>query len=279
MWALGLTFAFMCVEASAGWLSGSLTLLADAGHMLADVLALALTYFGFVWGAKPADARRTFGYRRIEVLAAWANGLLLLGLCVAIAIEAVRRLYAPVAIEAGIMVWVALAGLAINVGVYGILRAGERENINIRGAILHVLGDIFGSAAAIAAGLAIVLTGKTRVDPALSLLVALLIARSAWELLDRTTHILLEGAPEWFDDKRLRSTLAGLPDVLDVHDVHAWVVSSGRPLVSVHIRLRPGADARDALAAVKRHLAADLGITHSVVQVEIGLCPDHDVHP
>ncbi|WP_443197892.1 cation diffusion facilitator family transporter [Pseudoalteromonas sp. GABNS16G] len=191
-----LIFGFMIVEAVGGVLSGSLALLADAGHMLTDAAALALAYAAFRFGRRPADSKRTFGYLRFEVIAGFLNAVTLFVIVAWIAYEAWERLQAPPVILAGPMMIVAVLGLLVNVLVLWIMTRGETEHVNVKGAILHVMGDLLGSVGAIVAAVVIYLIGWTPIDPILSVLVAALILRSAWKLLAKSIHILLEGAPE-----------------------------------------------------------------------------------
>jgi cobalt-zinc-cadmium efflux system protein len=273
--ALVLTGSFMVVELIGGLAAGSLALLADAGHMLTDTLSLALAFVAFRIGRWPQDARRTYGYHRFQVLAAFVNGLTLVAIVGWIAIEAARRLLEPVEVLGGLMLAVAVIDLAVNVAAFAILHGGDRRNLNLRGAALHVLADMLGSVAAIVAALVISITGWMPIDPLLSLVVAVLILRSAWMLLRRSGHILLEGAPEWLDEGELRGALvAAVPAVLEVHHVHAWMLTIERPLITLHARVAPGVDQQEALRAIHRALADRFGIEHATVQIEIGEgCP------
>jgi len=194
--ALALTGTFMLVEVAGGILSGSLALLADAGHMLTDTMALALSAIAFRVSSRPADEKRSYGYQRFQILAAFVNGLSLLVIVGWILFEAVQRILSPSMVMGQTMLIVAAAGLVINIIVFFVLHGGDQENLNMRGAALHVLGDLLGSVAAITAALVILYTGWMPIDPILSIGVALLIFRSAWHLVKRSGHILLEGAPE-----------------------------------------------------------------------------------
>jgi cobalt-zinc-cadmium efflux system protein len=267
--ALVLTGIFMVVEVIGGLAAGSLALLVDAGHMLTDTLSLALAFVAFRIGRWPHDTRRTYGYHRFQVLAAFVNGLTLVVIVGWIAVEAVRRLFEPVEVLGGLMLTVAVIGLAVNVAAFAILHGGDRHNLNIRGAALHVLADLLGSVAAIVAALVITSTGWMPVDPILSLGVAVLILRSAWVLLRKSGHILLEGAPEWLDEAELRDALvAAVPAVRDVHHVHAWMLTMERPLVTLHARVAAGVDQQAALSAIHQALADRFGIEHATVQIE-----------
>jgi len=273
LWAMLLTGGFMLAEVVGGIAAGSLALLADAGHMLTDCASLALAWMAFRIGRRPHDARRTYGYHRFQVLAAFVNGLSLIAIVLWIAIEAVRRLLAPVEVLGGLMLAIAVLGLLVNLVAFWLLHGGDRANLNIRGAALHVMGDLLGSLAAIAAALVIFWTGWMPIDPLLSVFVALLILRSAWLLVRRSAHILLEGTPDWLDVDDLRHALkAAVPLVEDVHHVHAWMLTSERPLLTMHARVRAGADHDQVLKAIQEALRRDHGIAHATIQIERGGC-------
>jgi cobalt-zinc-cadmium efflux system protein len=203
------------------------------------------------------------------VLAAFVNGLTLVLIVGWIAIEAIRRMLEPVEVLGGLMLVVALLGLLVNVVAFAILHGGDRHNLNIRGATLHVLADLLGSVAAVVAALVITWTGWMPIDPLLSLLVAALILRSAWLLVRKSAHILLEGAPDWLDADELRAALtAAVPAVRDVHHVHVWMLTTERPLLTLHARVSPDADPQATLDAIHRALADRFGIEHATVQIE-----------
>ncbi len=276
-WAFGLTFVFMIAEAVGGVVSGSLALLADAGHMLTDAGALALALAGLRLAARPSDKKRSYGYARAQVLAAFVNGLTLIAIAVWIVIEAIGRIANPPTILPWPMLVIAVLGLVVNLVVFRILHGGDKENLNLRGAILHVIGDILGSIAAIAASLVIFATGWTPIDPILSVLVALLIAFSAGSLLRRSGHILLEGTPPSVDVDRLRrdllDTVAG---VEDIHHLHVWLLTEKQPLVTFHARIKPGTNNDTVLAALQTVLADKYGFDHTTIQLEHDLCStDH----
>lgn len=275
-WGFFLTFGFMVIEVAGGVLSGSLALIADAGHMFTDAAALGLAWLGFRIARRPPDDRRSFGYARFEVLAGLANAVTLLLVIAWIAYEAVQRLQEPQPVLPGPMFVVAVLGLLVNVGVFMMLIRADREHVNIRGALLHVAGDLLGSVAAILAAGIIYATGWTPIDPLLSLLVAALIFRSAWSLLRHSLHILLEGVPDGLDVNEVRRDLsATAAGVVDVHHVHIWSLTSGRSLATLHVQLAPGADLQRALQETKARLAQRFGIAHATVQVETaGHCPD-----
>lgn len=266
--ALVLTALFVGVEVAGGLLSGSLALIADAGHMLTDVAALALAWAGFHFGQRASNASKTFGYLRLEVLAGFVNALTLFLLVAWVAWEAVERLRAPAPVLAGPMLVVALLGLAVNVAVFLILRRADTSHVNIRGAMLHVLGDLLGSVAAILAAIVIHITGFTPIDPILSLLIVLLILRSAWALLKNSIHILLEGTPPGIDIARLAAHLVEHVDGLArVDHVHVWSITSGQPAATLEAHILPEADPRAVTRAIKHTLAQTFGIGHSTVEI------------
>ena len=275
--ALILTGLFMLVEVVGGIISGSLALLADAGHMLTDTMALALAAFAFRVSSRPADSRRSYGYQRFQIIAAFVNGLSLLVIVAWILFEAVMRLIEPPDVIGTTMLLVASAGLAVNIVVFVILHSGDQENLNIRGAALHVLGDLLGSVAAIVAALIILNTGWMPIDPILSVLVAMLILRSAWQLVKRSAHILLEGAPEWLDvDDMQARIIAIVPEVSEIHHVHVWGLTPQHPMLTMHVVLGEAAtDPTPLVRRVKEVLKAEFAINHSTIEVEFGDCADH----
>ncbi len=266
--ALVLTTSFMLVEVIGGWLSGSLALIADAGHMLTDAAALLLAWAGFHFGRRAPSARRTFGYRRLEVLAGFINAWMLWLLVAWICWEAVGRLLTPAPVLAGPMLAVAVAGLLVNLVVFAILHRADTAHVNIQGAMLHVLGDLLGSVAAIIAAIVIHFTGWTAIDPLLSVLILLLIVRSAWALLKNSLHILLEGTPADIDIARLEAHLcATIPGLHCVEHVHVWSITSGQPAATLEAHILPDTDPRTTTAAIKLALAEEFGISHSTVEI------------
>jgi cobalt-zinc-cadmium efflux system protein len=280
-WTFALTVVYMVVQAAGGVLSGSLALLADSGHMLADAGALALAWVAARLAHKPSDELRSYGYHRFQILAAYTNGVALFAVAAWIGVEAFQRLRDPQPVLGGPMLAVALAGLAVNVIAFFVLRHGDEGDLNMRAALLHVVGDLLGSVAAIIAAVVILATGWTPIDPLLSVLIALLILRVALDLVKRSAHILMEGVPEGFIEEELKGDLLReVPGVADVHHVHAWLLSGERSLATLHVQVRPGADAAATVQAVKRRLLERHGIWHSTVQVEAAECPDHSpAHP
>jgi cobalt-zinc-cadmium efflux system protein len=273
--ALVLTTAMMIAEAFGGWFSGSLALLADAGHMLVDALALLLAFLGARFATRPADARRTFGYGRLEVLAGFVNALTQFALVAFIVFEAVQRLFAPQPILSGVMLVVAIVGLLVNVLVLRTLHGHDPDDMNVAGASLHVLGDLLGSVAAIVAALAVGWLGWNWADPALSILVSLLILRSAWSLLRRSSHILLEGTPEGVSTAEVEAALRQAdPGIRDIHHVHVWQLASGSRMATLHAGLHPGCDSGRALLAINGMLRERFGVGHATVQFDPGDCPD-----
>lgn len=275
-WALLLTGGFMVVEVVGGILSGSLALLADAGHMLADSAALALSWFAFRVARRPQDTRRTYGYHRFQIIAAFLNGVTLIVIVGWIGVEAARRLFSPVEVLGLPMLLVALCGLAVNVAAFLILRGGMKQNLNVEGAALHVLGDLLGSVAAIAAAAVVLWTGWTPIDPLLSVVVALLILRSAWRLTRRSVHVLLEGAPDWLDEAALKAGLMqAVPQVRSVHHVHAWMLTHEQPLITLHAEIGEHDNHYATLLAIKAFLSRRYSIDHATIQLEVGGCVDN----
>ena len=275
--ALALTGCFMIVEVIGGILSGSLALLADAGHMLTDTMALALAAIAFHVGKRPADARRTFGYQRFQILAAFVNGLSLLVIVGWILFEAMRRFVTPVDVTGATMLAVAAAGLVVNVIAFTVLHGGDRDNLNIRGAALHVAGDLLGSVAAIVAAVVIIYTGWMAIDPLLSIAVAFLILKSAWALVQQSGHVLLEGAPAWLDrDEMQRKIIERVPEVDGIHHVHVWGLTPQDLMLTMHVRLAAGVtNATAVVRRVKATLQDDYGIGHSTIEIETDDCADH----
>lgn len=264
-----ITFTFMIVEVIGGLLSGSLALIADAGHMLTDAGALALAYAAFRFGKRAADERRTFGYLRFEVIAGLINALALFAILVWIAIEAFERFRNPGEVLAGPMFIVATIGLLVNIGVFWILTRGDKDHVNIKGAILHVLGDLLGSVAAITASVIIYYTGWTPIDPILSVFVCLLILRSAWALLRNSLHILLEGAPENAKPEEIEQHLMKtVSDLAGVRHVHVWMITSGKALATLHVKPKEGSDPRLLVKAVEAELIKKFEIEHSTIAID-----------
>jgi cobalt-zinc-cadmium efflux system protein len=273
--AFGIIFVFMLIEAAGGIVSGSLALLADAGHMVSDAAALAMSWLAIHVGRRPADPARSFGYRRLEVLAAFVNGCALFLIAGWIAFEAVMRLREPSPVLGGTMLVVAIAGLLANFVAFRVLQGGSKDDLNMRSAWLHVLGDMLAFVAAIIAALVILGTGWTPIDPILSVLVAALILKSAWQVVGASAHILLEGTPMHLDADAIADDLvANVPGVGEVHHVHIWSLTSQQAHVTLHARCVD----RHApvIAGINARLREKFGIAHSTIQIDVEDCPDED---
>lgn len=275
IFAFALTTVMMVVEAVGGFWSGSLALVADAGHMLIDALALLLAVAGAWFARRPADARRSYGYGRLEVLAGFVNALTQFVLVAFIAYEAITRLFEPAHILSGMMLVVALIGLVVNVLVLSTLHGHAHDDVNLAGATLHVLGDLLGSVAAVVAALLVRWMGWNWADPVLSLLVSLLILNSAWRLLRRSSHILLEGVPEGMNTGDVEAALRDADaSIRDVHHLHVWQLASGSRMATLHAELHEGASSGSAIRAINQVLAERFSIQHVTVQVDSEPCPD-----
>jgi cobalt-zinc-cadmium efflux system protein len=267
----------MVVELIGGIIAGSLALMADAGHMLSDFAGLAFAWIGFRISRRPADMTRTYGFTRFTVLAAFVNGLAMFAVSGWIVLEAAMRLATPQEVKAWPMLWVAAGGFLANLISFAILHGGDRENLNIRGALLHIVGDLLGSAAAIVAAIIIMMTGWTPADPLLSILVALIILRSAWALVVDAGHILLEGAPRHLDLKAVsRDLMEAIDGVEDVHHAHAWSLDEKNAMMTLHARIADGAAGPEVVARIKQRLAEQHGVTHATVEIEHGPCAGPD---
>ncbi|GGY22436.1 zinc transporter ZitB [Rhodanobacter panaciterrae] len=275
VFALVLTILMMVAEVIGGAWSGSLALLADAGHMMVDSLALLLAVVGAWMATRPADARRSYGYGRMEVLVGFVNALSQFVLVGWIIYEAVLRLLHPGAILSGVMLVVAVIGLLVNLLVLRTLHGHAHDDVNLAGASLHVLGDLLGSLAAVLAALAIRWFGWLWADPVLSMLVSLLILNSAWRLLRQSAHILLEGVPDGMDSAEVEASLRGADaSIRDIHHLHVWQLASGSRMATLHAELHEPADSAKALQAIKQMLLERFDIQHVTVQVDPGECLD-----
>jgi len=263
---LAIVLAVLAVEVIGAWLSSSLALLADAGHMLTDAAGITLALIAARLARRPPSPRRTFGWQRVEILAAALNGLLLLGVAAYVLVAAVGRLREPTEVEGPLVIFVAALGLIANTIGLLLLRRGQRESLNIRGAYLEVLGDLLGSVAALAAGLVVTLTGFDRADPIASLMIVALIVPRAAGLLREAGHVLLEGTPPGVDLDHVRAHILAVPGVSDVHDLHVWTITSGRHVVSAHVVV--------GAARLREDCAGDLGATGGVLD-ELTTCLAH----
>ncbi len=266
--ALALTFCYMLAEAVGGWLTNSLALLADAGHMLTDVAALTLTLFAFWFARRPATSRKTYGYYRIEILAAFINGIALVLLSLWIVYEAVERLREPNGVLGLQMTLIATGGLVINIIAAWLLHSEHQHNLNMRGAWLHVMGDLLGSVAAMIAGILIVAFGAMWADPACSILISLIIIYGAWRLILDSVNVLLEGTPAHIDVSAVTSSIMNTSGVTGVHDLHIWTISSGIDALSAHITHDDSVTHPDLLAHVRVRLHDEFGIDHLTIQIE-----------
>ena len=264
---LVITASFMVVEFVAGWIANSLALLSDAGHMLTDVAALTLALFAAWIAQRPATPDKTFGYLRLEILAALVNGAALFVVAGVIVWDAVGRLADPPAVEPRILFGVASAGLAVNIVAAWLLHSGRGESLNIRGVYLHVLGDLLGSIGAMAAGAIILLTGWMLADPIISVGIALLILVGAWRLVRESVDVLLEATPRHIALGEVERLIATVPGVRDVHDLHVWTLTSGVVAMSGHAIVTAPAGGQRVLEAVQERMAG-LGIHHVTMQIE-----------
>lgn len=266
--AVVITTSFMLVEAGVGFWTGSLALVADAGHMLADAAALGLALFAQRVAARPRTVRSTFGYRRAEVLAAFANGMLLAAVSVLILKEAGERYFEPQPIRGGEMLGTAIAGLLVNLLVAGLLFRGQRDSLNVRAALAHVLTDALGSVGAIAAGVAVVLWNMTRADSVLSAAIAVLVAWSGFRVMKETAGILLEGAPPHIDVGAVERTIQQTLGVAEVHDLHVWRISEKFDALTVHVQIARGEHGTEVCRRVAERLRDVHGLDHVTIQPE-----------
>lgn len=265
---LAITAIFMVVEFVGGWLSRSLALMADAAHMLTDVAAIALSLFVLWFSRRPATDVKTYGYLRLEILAALLNGSVLIVISLAIFWQAWQRLRAPVPIESGLMLAVAAAGLVVNVIAAWLLHGSASENLNVRGAYIHVLGDLLGSVGAIAAALVIMLTGWSPADALISGFVGLLILASSWNLVRESVDVLLEAVPRHIDLGEVRDAIRQISNVDEVHDLHVWTLTSGLVAMSGHAVVRNPQYNQVVLRDIHERMR-DFGISHITVQLEM----------
>jgi cobalt-zinc-cadmium efflux system protein len=276
--AFGLLAGFMVVDAVAAWWTGSLALLSDAGHVATDVLGIvmALAAIHAAGAADRAKPHRTFGLYRLEVLAALANAVLLAGVAAFVLVEAVRRLGDPPEVRAGPMLVVAGVGLLVNLAGFGLLRAGARESLNVRGAYLEVLGDLLSSAGVFAAAAVILLTGWWYADPILAVAVALFILPRTVALARAALRVLVQAAPKHLAVTEVQATLAAVPGVRDVHDLHVWTLTSGMDVASAHLTIDRPDHLGQVLADARTALRDRYGIAHATLQVETGDCRPAD---
>jgi cobalt-zinc-cadmium efflux system protein len=266
--ALALIASFMVVEVVAGVLAGSLALLSDAAHMLTDAASLGLALFAAGLAARPAKGAFTFGFGRAEILSAQVNGAALFLLAGVIAVAGVQRLGAPPHVDGPVVVVVGVVGAVINVAAFWALSRSERQSLNVAGARAHVLADLYGSVAAIAAGAVIAFGGPAQVDALAALSVAALMLRSGWSLLRASTRVLLEAAPAGLDPDEVGRALAAMPGIVEIHDLHVWEVTSGFVAVAAHVVVAPGADCHRLRRELQAVLHERFGIRHTTLQVD-----------
>ena len=265
---LGLTTALAVAEVVGGLVAGSLALLADAAHMVSDVGALALA-LGAIWLARrPASPRMSFGYRRAEILAALANGVGLIVVAIWIIVEAVERLSSPTEVEGGVTLVIGLAGLAVNIAGATILWRSGGQSLNVRAALYHVVGDLLGSLGVVLAAVLVLTAGWERADPVIAIAIGVLVLASSWRILRESIGVLLEGAPAGIDPDEVGRSMAALPGVHEVHDLHVWTITSGFPALSAHVLVGAGEDCHARRRELADMLGDRFGITHTTLQVE-----------
>ena len=278
--ALALLTAFMLAEVISAVLSGSLALLSDAGHMLSDVGAIGGSLWAIALAARPPSGKWTYGWKRAEILSAAVNGITLLVVAGIVTVEAIGRLIHPPRVEGGLVIGVAVAGIAVNIAASGVLARANRSSLNVEGAFRHVLTDLYGFIGTVIAGIIIVTTGFTRADAIASLVVVVLMAKAAWELLRDSGRVLLEAAPEGMDLAEVHAHLAEVPHVLGVHDLHAWTVTSGLPALSAHVVIEDDCfldgHAPRLLDHLQACLAGHFDLEHSTFQLEAAAHAGHE---
>ena len=272
-----ITGSFMFAEVVGGIAADSLALIADAGHMLTDFASLSLAWFAFRLSRRPADWKRTYGFDRFQVLVAFTNGLALFVIAGWIVYEAIERLSSTPEVSGGIIVVVAFLGLLVNLVAFWLLLGADRENLNVRGAAIHVLGDLLGSVAALVAGAVILLTDWMPIDALLALVVAAIITRSGWYVVAASAHILLEGAPKEMDTREVGPDLAAnVEGVEDVHHVHVWSITQKRRMVTLHAQIGDAADSDTVVKSIKKRLKDKFDLNHATVETERCACADDD---
>ena len=266
---LALTCVFTVAEAVGGLLADSLALLADAGHMLSDDLSLGLALFASWMATRPATSERTFGYRRAEILAALFNGVTLVAISIWIFVEAGQRFADPPEVEGELVLAIAAAGLAVNVaGALILARAGSAGNLNMRAALRHLIADGVASVGVIVAAVVVLTTGWSYADPAVSVLIGVLVLVSSWSVLRDSVRILLEGAPPGLDGRTVGRRIREVQGVRQVHDLHIWTITSGFPALAAHVLVAPGDDCHARRRDIERVLEGDFGIHHTTLQVD-----------
>ena len=276
--ALVLTIVYMFAEAFGGWFSNSLALVADAGHMLTDAAALSLTLAAIWFAARPATAKKTFGYYRLEILAAFVNGIALVLISLWVIYEALGRWNAPPEVKGFELTAIAVGGLIINIICAYLLHGDHTHNLNMRAAWLHVVGDAIGSVAAIAAGILIIMFGWTQADALGSFLISLIIIYGAWNLIKESVNVLLEGTPAHINLAAVEQAIKQTDGVSEVHDLHIWTITSGLEALSAHVRFDQRVAQNELLKSLRRRLHDDFGIDHLTIQMETPDLEDEAVH-
>jgi cobalt-zinc-cadmium efflux system protein len=265
---LGLTTTLMVVELIAGLLSGSLALLADAGHMLSDVAAQGLALLAMWFASKPAHARKTFGYHRTEILASLVNGVLLVGICIFIVAEGIQRLSHPPQVEGGMMLGVAAAGLLVNLISMRLLHSVADSSLNMKAVYLELLGDMLASVGVLVAAVVIYFTHWYLIDPLVSILIGVMIIPRTWLLIAECTNILMEGTPGHIDMDKLRGSIMAVPGVISAHDMHVWSITSGFEAMCAHVTVAESSDADAVLLEITRVSQQEFGIRHTTIQIQ-----------
>ncbi|HEX4946507.1 MAG TPA: cation diffusion facilitator family transporter [Blastocatellia bacterium] len=268
MIVLGMNVIYMLAEAVGGWWANSLALLSDAGHMLADIAAIALSLFAARFAQRPATPSKTYGFYRMEILAALANGVTLIMISLLICYEAWHRLRRTEVVEAKTMIAISLGGLLVNLISAKVLHGAHAHNLNLRGAFLHVLGDLLGSLVAVIAGLLILWRGWLWTDPVFSVLICVLIVYSSWRLVSEAVNVLLEGAPSHIDAAAVEAAMRTVNGVRDIHDLHIWTITSNRYAVTAHVVIAESESSYRILRELRELLAEQFGLTHSTLQIE-----------
>jgi cobalt-zinc-cadmium efflux system protein len=269
VWVFALTTVYMIAEAVGGYLSNSLALLSDAGHMLTDVASIALAMFALWFSSRPVTSKKTYGYLRLEILAALANGVALVVISLMIFYEAWQRIKNPEPVAGVEVMLIAIGGLLVNAISAYLLHSASSENLNMRGAFLHVISDMLGSVGAILAGLLIWKFGWTISDPIFSVLMCLLIIFSSWQLIRESVNVLLEGTPSHINIQAVIETIMGVRGVLNVHDLHIWTISSGNEALSAHVAIETTASYEGTLQALQEALRSKFNIGHLTIQIEL----------
>lgn len=263
-----LTFVYMLAEAVGGYLANSLALLSDAGHMFTDVAALALSLLAVRFASRPATPRKTYGFYRLEILAALANGVTLIVLSGLICFEAYERLRQPEEVQGRMLIAISVGGLAVNLISAWMLSHSHQDNLNMRGAFLHVLGDMLGSVAAIIAGVLVIWRGWRWADPVFSVFISLLIIYSSWRLVADAVNVLLEGTPSHINPATVEQAMRKISGVREVHDLHIWTITSGRHALTAHVVVSNASESYRVLREVRALLAEKFALTHSTIQIE-----------